>query len=90
MTKTEQKNDKVDELEKKIKELSEKLLETNAKFALISKNFVQMTTVLKEKTLIQQSLCEQVCILSEAIAEMQKAGSNDSILKYDMPNEPYN
>ena len=81
---------KIETLEKQLDQLTVSLQVADEKINLLTKSFFELGLMLKEKTIIQQQLLEHVGILSEALCEMQASQSSSVILKYDMPNEPYN
>jgi len=74
---------KVDKLEK-YKDKSEATIE------VLSKNFLLLSTTLKEKAIIQQQIAEQLISLTESLDAIENAISPHRKIGYDITKEPYN
>ena len=74
---------KVEKLEK-FKEKSEETTE------VISKNFLLMSKTMREKSLIQQQIAEQLVSLTESLDAIENAINPSKKIGYDITKEPYN
>lgn len=74
---------KVEKLEK----FKEKSKETTE---VISKNFLLMSKTMREKSLIQQQIAEQLVSLTESLDAIENAINPSKKIGYDITKEPYN